>query len=301
MTILIASEAGAGHYPENTNYALQKSLNEGVDGCELDFHLTRDKIFVAHHDYELNRALTRDATGKWLTSTGPVIKNATLAELQRYDLGSVDPASRLYRRYPDRTAIDGETIATLQDVETSFEKNDRPGTELWFEAKTDPFDPGRTTGAEDYAHALEIALKHSPMFTRTVLIAFDWRLLQFTQKVMPSLQTGFLTVDFSWVTRSGSKPDYAKLSKWYGDYNPEDYSGSFPQAVKAAGGTYWSPYFRDVSRENVDEAHELGLKVSTWGADTNDEITAALATRVDSLTTAYVDRARVIQRRSRRN
>ena len=64
------------------------------------------------------------------------------------------------------------------------------------------------------------------------------------------------------------------------------------QAVKAAGGTYWSPYFADLDAEAVTESHRLGLKVSTWGADTEVELAQALATGVDSITTGYVDRAR---------
>ncbi|NOX50973.1 MAG: hypothetical protein GXP16_10640 [Gammaproteobacteria bacterium] len=64
------------------------------------------------------------------------------------------------------------------------------------------------------------------------------------------------------------------------------------QAVAAANGTYWSPYFRDLNEGLVKQAHDLGIKVSTWGADTSEEIDQALNTGVDSLTTGYVDRAR---------
>jgi glycerophosphoryl diester phosphodiesterase len=77
----------------------------------------------------------------------------------------------------------------------------------------------------------------------------------------------------------------------FDEYNPIDYSGSIPQAVKAAGGRYWSPYFKDICQADVDEAHGLGLRVSTWGADTNADIRQVLTMSVDSLTTGYVDRA----------
>lgn len=299
---LIASEGGAGHYPENTNYAVRHSLQGAVDGCELDFHLTADKSFVAHHDYQLKPALTRDETGHWLASPGPVIKNTSLGELRRYEIGMLDPASRVRRHYPQRASIPDEKIATLQDIEASFidsfseKKSDR--AELWFEAKTDPFDPDRTTPAENYVQALKNALPNSPLFPNTVLIAFDWRLLQIAQQLMPGIQTGFLSVDFSWMAKPGTKPDVDKLSGWYGDFDPRNCNGSFPQAVKAAGGTYWSPYFRDIKRGDVDEAHAVGLKVSTWGADSVEDISYALSTGVDSLTTGYVNRAREILKKT---
>ena len=295
---LIASEGGAGHHPENTNYAVRHSLREAVDGCELDFHLTADKSFVAHHDYQLKPALTRDESGHWLTSPGPVIKDTSLAELRRYELGMLDPASGVRRHYPLRASVPDEKIATLEDIETSFiesfSEKKSENAELWFEAKTDPFDPDRTTPAEDYVQALKNALQNSPLFPNTVLIAFDWRLLQIAQLLMPGIQTGFLSVDFSWMAKPGTKPNIDKLSGWYAEFDPRNYKGSFPQAVKAAAGTYWSPYFRDIKRDDVDEAHAIGLKVSTWGADSVEDINYALSTGVDSLTTGYVDRARKI-------
>ena len=288
---LIASEAGAGYYPENTVAAVRQSLARGVDGCELDFHLTADNRFVAHHDYLLNPALTRDQTGNWLTAPGPVIKNTNLSDLRSYDLGTVDPASKVARRYPDRGSSPSERIATFEEVEQAYLACAEPPLELWFEAKTDPFDPDNTTPPEQFIEELAKILPVSPMFARTVLIAFDWRLLAIAKATMPGVQTGFLTIDFSWLPNYASA-NVSERAGWFGDYNPANYADSVPRAVKAAGGTYWSPYFRDLDRDAVDEAHDLGIKVSSWGADTEEEISQALETGVDSLTTGYVDRAK---------
>ena len=293
MTItLIASEGGSGHYPENTAYAVQESLRAGVDGCELDFHLTTDNVFVAHHDYLLNRHLTRDPNGNWLKKPGPAINQMTYTDLQRYDVGTLNPESKTALRYPNRAAQPHESIPAFRNIEEAYLHHSAPSCELWFEAKTDPLDPVNTTPAEKYVEELAKLLPESPLFTRTVLIAFDWQLLELAQIAMPGIQTGFLTLDFAWLKRSTSAP--GELSKWFGNYNPENFSGSIPQAVVAAGGSYWSPYFRDLDLAAVQEAHDLGIKVSTWGADEAEDISQALATGVDSLTTGYVDRARRI-------
>ena len=290
---LIASEGGAGYYPENTVTAVRQSLADGVDGCELDFHLTADNRFVAHHDYQLNPALARDQNGNWLSAPGPVIKNTTLNDLRCYDLGTVDPESKIARRYPDRGSSPGERIATFEDVEQSYLEHAESPVELWFEAKTDPFDPSHTTPPEQFIGELAKILPVSPVFSSTVLIAFDWRLLAIARAAMTDLHTGFLTVDFSWLPKYASA-NTSERTGWFGDYNPADYADSMPRAVKAAGGTYWSPYCRDLDRDTVEEAHDLGIKVSTWGANTEEEISQALATGVDSLTTGYVDRAKRI-------
>jgi len=290
---LIASEGGSGHYPENTAYAVQKSLSDGVDGCELDFHLTADNVFVAHHDYLLNRHLTRDQSGNWLQEPGPAINQATYADLRLYDVGMLHPDSKAALRYPNRAAQSHEPVPAFQNIEAAYLNHSAPSCELWFEAKTDPFDPVNTTPAEKYVKELAKLLPQSSLFARTVLIAFDWQLLELAQSAMPGIQTGFLTLDFTWLKTSTSAP--RELSKWFGNYNPENFSGSIPRAVAAAGGSYWSPYFRDLDRDAVKEAHELGIKVSTWGADAEGDISQALATGVDSLTTGYVDRAKRIR------
>ena len=119
-TTIIASEGGAGYYPENTAYAVRQSLAAGVDGCELDFHLTADNVLVAHHDYLLNPAITRDATGDWLTERGPAINQSRLADLQLFDFGGVNPDSKLARRYPDRASRSHELMATFQDIESEL-------------------------------------------------------------------------------------------------------------------------------------------------------------------------------------
>ncbi|NKB99663.1 MAG: hypothetical protein GKR90_14370 [Pseudomonadales bacterium] len=288
---LIASEGGSGSYPENTAYAVKRSLAEGVDGCELDFHLTADNVFVAHHDYTLNAALTRDADGAWLGDPGPTIKHSTLQELREFNVGAVNPNSKTARRYPDRASLVHETVPTFEDIEQAFESS--PGAELWFEAKTDPFDVENTTMAEVYVDALTQVLGASSLFSRTVLIAFDWRLLELAAIAMPGIQTGYLTVDFNWLSRSPlDEAQLTKLQRWYGNFGPRQFGDSTPRAIAAARGTNWSPYCQDLSTDLVKEAHDLGLNVSTWGADTEAEIEQALGHDVDSLTTGYVARAR---------
>lgn len=289
---IIASEGGAGHYPENTTYAVRRSLADGVDGCELDFHLSSDGVFVAHHDYRLNSSLTRDRSGAWLSAPGPLINQTSLQDLLGYDVGAVAAGSGVARRYPQRESIDNERIATFQDIERAYLAGSKPSTELWFEAKTNPYARASATPAEETVDALASLFPESQLFSHIVLIAFDWRLLELAMQRMPGLQTGFLTIDFGRLPDAADAGSTSDHSRWYGNFDPSDHGDSLPQAVKAAGGTYWSPYFADLDAEGVAESHRLGFKVSTWGADTEADLTQALATGVDSITTGYVDRAR---------
>ena len=54
--LLIIGHRGAkGHAPENTLISFQKALELGVDGMELDVHLSTDNQIMVIHDETVNR------------------------------------------------------------------------------------------------------------------------------------------------------------------------------------------------------------------------------------------------------
>lgn len=55
MTKIIAHRGFSGLYPENTMLAFRKAVEIGVDGIELDVHLSRDGEVVIAHDETLRR------------------------------------------------------------------------------------------------------------------------------------------------------------------------------------------------------------------------------------------------------
>lgn len=75
MTKNFAHRGFSGKYPENTMLAFEKALEVGVDGIELDVHLTKDGELVIIHDEAVDR--TTDGTG--------LVADMTLAELKALD------------------------------------------------------------------------------------------------------------------------------------------------------------------------------------------------------------------------
>ncbi|MFD1064897.1 glycerophosphodiester phosphodiesterase family protein [Oceanobacillus locisalsi] len=55
MTKVFGHRGMMGVYPENTLLGFEKALEAGVDGLEIDVHLTKDGEFVVMHDATLNR------------------------------------------------------------------------------------------------------------------------------------------------------------------------------------------------------------------------------------------------------
>ncbi len=78
MTKIIAHRGFSSRAPENTMSAFKTALEFGVDGLELDVHLSRDGEVVVCHDERVDR--TTDGHG--------FIKDLTWPELRELDAGS---------------------------------------------------------------------------------------------------------------------------------------------------------------------------------------------------------------------
>ena len=73
----IAHRGASGHAPENTLAAFRKAVEMGVDGIEMDIHLSADDEVVVIHDSTLDR--TTDAEGQ--------VAGLSLAEIREADAG----------------------------------------------------------------------------------------------------------------------------------------------------------------------------------------------------------------------
>ena len=59
--------------------------------------------------------------------------------------------------------------------------------------------------------------------------------------------------------------------------------------VKAAGGAIWSPYHSDLTRERLQEAHALGLKVVVWTVNSEADMRRLMEWGVDGIISDYPD------------
>ena len=108
--------ARAACAPENTMAAFQRALAIGVTTIETDLAVTKDGVLVLAHDPSLNPDLARGPGGAWLSAKGPPINTLTLAELTRYDVGRINPASAYAKQFPEQQPADGQQIPTLADL-----------------------------------------------------------------------------------------------------------------------------------------------------------------------------------------
>jgi glycerophosphoryl diester phosphodiesterase len=279
-----------GLAPENTLAAFAKALAIGVTTLETDLAITRDGVVVISHDPDLNPALVRDG-GTWLPGRGPPIRSLTLAELARYDVGRVDPASRYGQQWPEQVARDGERIPTLADVFALVERLDKP-VRFNLETKLTPTSGDAAPDAQTFAKLVLDAVRKAGATARTTIQSFDWRTLVAAKRIEPAIVTACLTAE------GGSfdtvRPDATGRSPWHAGIAPADHNGSLPRMARAAGCAVWSPNHASVTRERVDEARALGLRVLPWTVNEPADMARLIDMGVDGLITDYPDRARKV-------
>ncbi|MDD5014428.1 MAG: glycerophosphodiester phosphodiesterase family protein [Atribacterota bacterium] len=76
LPLIIGHRGAKGIAPENSLSGFKKAVELGIDGVELDVHLTRDGKLIVIHDMDLKR----------LTGLKIPIKQLTFKELKKYDI-----------------------------------------------------------------------------------------------------------------------------------------------------------------------------------------------------------------------
>ncbi len=277
-----------GLAPENTLAAFRLALALGVTTLETDLAVTKDGVVVLGHDPRLNPDLVRGPDGQWIAAPGPAIRSLTRAELERYDIGRINPASKYASQFPQQKPVDGERIPTLAALYAMA----GPNVRFNIETKIDPAKPDETLDPVQFTRVVVDVIRAANAAERTTLQSFDWRTLLEARRIAPEIKTACLTIEsnnMDTVRRTTGQP-----SAWLGGLDLAAAGGSLPRLVKAAGCAVWSPFWRNVTADSITEAHGLGLKVIPWTVNTAAEMAALVDLGVDGLITDYPDRAQPV-------
>ena len=157
--LLIAHRGASYNAPENTIAAFRLAWEQGADGVEGDFYLTKDGHVVCIHDSNTKR--TGDKKLR--------VASSTLEELRTVDVGVWKGES--YR---------GERIPTLGEVLAEIP----PRKKLFLEVKCGP----------EIVPELVKALEQSSLGKdQVVVISFNAKVIEATRKVLPQIRAHLLT------------------------------------------------------------------------------------------------------------
>lgn len=279
--MIIAGACGYGLWPTNSLEGARGCLEAPVAGIEIDVHLTADGHVVAHHDYRIAAAASR-LNGAFLETPGPLLRDATLAELRAYDLGRLKPDSRELRRYPHKQGLDGVVMPTLPELLDLLAQAPGPKRWIFVEIKTDTADYAESADPRDLTDTVLRDLDRAGWADRTKIIAFDWSILRDLKARRPEILTAHLTVPHAMKPQVRLNADGA--SPWTDGCDPLDFGGSEAAAIAAHGGREWSPHISDVTPERVADAKAHGLAVGVWGVSKPEDFAVMTAMGADVLT-----------------
>jgi glycerophosphoryl diester phosphodiesterase len=158
------------------------------------------------------------------------------------------------------------------------------------ETKLSPLAPEESPAPERFAQMVVDLLRREGVATRSTVQSFDWRTLKHVQKLAPEIDTSCLTRERG---RSGNlEPARKGASPWLAGLDIDAFDGSVPRLVAAAGCRVWSPFFREVSKEALEEAKRLGLDVVVWTVNDPTDMESLIEMGVDGIITDYPDRLR---------
>ena len=286
---VIGHRGAAGLAPENTLASFTRACETGVDAFELDVLLTADGEIVVYHDFRLKPELTRSPDGKWLKRNSlPAINQLKLMDLKKYDVGRLKPGTRYSGRYPEQVPADGERIPTLRETIAIFKQQCDATTQLWVEIKTSPEKPDLTPPPETVSESVIQLLREEEIAHRTRILSFDWRNLVHIQKIAPDIPTVYLSLKGR--NLNNIKSGQPGASPWMAGLDIDDFSGSIPHAVQAAGGRHWAQYYRQLTTKDLQRAHEMGMKVYVWTPDSRMDMKRLVEMGVDGIITNRPDR-----------
>lgn len=271
---------------ENTLSSFAAALQWGVTTLELDVVVTSDDVLVIHHDPALNPDITRDAQAQFLTAKGPDIRKMSFQQLQTYDVGRINPHTAYGRNFASQKPQDGVRVPRLQDLFEMVRAGGHQSVKFAIETKITPLRPDQTPEPEKFVSLLLNDIRRHGLEDRVQILSFDWRTLQAVQKMAPGVPTVYLTAQLPALDNVAIKTGQA--SAWTAGFQHAQY-GSIPHMIKAAGGTHWSSFWRELDAQKVRLAQDLGLKVLAWTVNDRQAMGQMLDLGVDGLVTDRPD------------
>ena len=287
---LEAHRGGRDIRPENTLYSYAYAIELGATSIECDMQLTKDGQIVMIHNPILNSDITRDENGNYIENNKYDIRLMIVDELKKFDVGVMDPNCGEYYDLHGKTQFTYDAkIPTLEELMQLIQSYGDKNIVLNIETKSypDPASAGYKNNADPkkFVEVFNNIVKKYDMEDRVVLQSFDWQTLIEMKKLNPNISTSALWQEQpSWGRDSESLRRYEKKkSPWLGGLDIKDYQGNPVKAAHAIGADIISPYYTEISKQDVDEAHSLGMKVVPWTVNNEKDMNMLLDMGVDGI------------------
>ncbi|MFP4461215.1 MAG: glycerophosphodiester phosphodiesterase family protein, partial [Thermotogota bacterium] len=236
-----------GLYPENTLAGFKYAMEEiGVDTLELDVGITKDMVLVVNHDTYLNPERTMK-DGVFIAEKN-FIKDLTLEQLKEYSVGKLRNRFSFYKQ----KQLEDEKMPTLQeviDLVKDFNSQSEKQVNLNVETKVNVLAPDETHPPEVFVQLLLEIIEENNIEEIISIQSFYWKTIMDVKEQAPHIETVALL--------SNAR---LKNLEWFNGLNPDDFN-TFGEFVKASDADCFSMNYRDISKKQIQEVQDLGIKV----------------------------------------
>ena len=253
-----------GLMPENTIPAMKVAVDEGANILEVDVHISKDRQVVVAHDPKINPAFTLSPNGEEISREEAekyVLHQMDYADIRKFDVGS-----KFHSGYPEQRKLKvhmpllGELI---DSVEAYTAAKKLPKVIYNIEIKAEPkYDNIYQPKPEELVKLVMDVINERKIKNRFYIQSFDVRQIQAVHRHYPQVITGFLTSD-----KNASLEENISTV------------GFLPQI--------YSPHYKLVTKELVEESHKKGMKLVPWTVNSLEEIRELQQMGVDGIITDY--------------
>jgi len=273
-----------GEIIENSIEGFEHTFALGIKAIEFDVLISKDKIPVLSHDFHLDLSMTKDEAGNWLKDPELKFFDKSYDELNKYNIVSFNPESKYGKRFNKQKSVTNAKIPKLSDLFKLALKENNKDVFLNLEIKSTPIRAGLTPSPSETVALILKDINKYKLEDRIVISSFDWRILFELKKQNPKILRCFLTLQQD---LSSKKKTIFKDSPWLGKKFPLEDLFLLPKIIKSLEGHVWSVFYRDVTKQNIDLAHELGLAVIVWTVNRESDIVRMIEYGVDGIITDY--------------
>lgn len=236
--IIIGHRGMRGLFSENSIEGFVQTVRLGFLHLELDVILSKDEELVVFHDSQINSIICD------LPDSGK--KN--IYELSIAELAKVKCGHKINPKFPQQTLIPHH-IPTLTELFTALQQafpNRHTDLVYYIEIKSPKTYKTRQPSIEKLVDTLIDTVKKAHLTERIIVQSFDPKVLNYLNRIQPSLPTLFLIENLS-----GINYNLRKLN-----FTP----------------TYYAPYFRLITHRTAKKLAKKNIRLATWTVNTLKKI-----------------------------
>ena len=283
--IKIYGHRGArGDLPENTLDSFKYLFENNINAYETDILISKDLIPVITHDFRLDPSFTKDEEGDWITDENIKIFDLTYNEISKFDVGSLNKLTRYGRRFLNQRSLENQKIPKLDELLKLSSKNLSQDTIINLEIKSTPDEKNLTPNPKEMVQIVLNDIKKSNLQDKIIISSFDWRILREVKNQNPEISRAYLT--FQQEKGMKIKKTIYSKSPWI-DHIPLTIVYDLPKIIKELGGSAWHPYYKDINKKAVKDAHDYNLPVNVWTVNDEYNMLKMIEYEVDGIMTDY--------------